>query len=64
MGRKLTDAALKWYTYKKECYSENASINAYEGMCLQRSPESYTDCRLKSTHHRAHETLHAKSCVL
>ena len=28
MGRKLTDAALKWYTYKKECYSENASINA------------------------------------
>ena len=30
MGRKFTPAAMKWYTYKKECYSEYASIKAYE----------------------------------
>ena len=30
MGRKFTEAALKWYTYKKECYSEYASMKAYE----------------------------------
>ena len=30
MGRKFTESALKWYTYKKECYFEYASIKAYE----------------------------------
>ena len=30
MGRKFTESALKWYTYKKECYAEYASMKAYE----------------------------------
>lgn len=30
MGRKFTDATLKWYTYKKECYFEYASLKAFE----------------------------------
>jgi len=36
MGRKFTDAALKWYTYKKECYSEYASMKAYEDYIFGR----------------------------
>ena len=30
MGRKFTDAALKWYTDKKKCYFEYASMKAFK----------------------------------
>jgi hypothetical protein len=36
MGRKFTDAALNWYTYKKECYSEYASMKTYEDYIFGR----------------------------
>jgi hypothetical protein len=43
MGRKFTDAALKWYTYKKECYSEYASMKAYEDYIFGRWFYVYND---------------------
>jgi hypothetical protein len=36
MGRKFSAATLKWYTYKKECYSEYASMKAYEDYIYSR----------------------------
>ena len=43
MGRKFTDAALKWYTYKKECYSEYASMKAFEDYIYGRWFYIYND---------------------
>ena len=43
MGRKFTEAALKWYTYKKECYSECASMKAYEDYIYGRWFYMYND---------------------
>ena len=43
MGRKFSDAALKWYTYKKECYSEYASMKAYEDYIYGRWFYVYND---------------------
>jgi len=42
-NRKFTDAALKWYTYKKECYSEYASMKAYEDYIFGRWFYVYND---------------------
>ena len=54
MGRKFSDAALKWYTYKKECYSEYASMKAYEDYIYGRWFYVYND----------HQNLHAEPCLL
>jgi hypothetical protein len=43
MGRKFTESALKWYTYKKECYAEYASMKAYEDYIYGRWFYVYND---------------------
>ena len=43
MGRKFTESALKWYTYKKECYAEYASMKACEDYIYGRWFYVYND---------------------
>ena len=43
MGRKFTDAALKWHTYKKECYSDDTSMKAFEDYIYGRWFYVYND---------------------
>ena len=43
IGRNFTESALKWYTYKKECYAEYASMKAYEDYIYGRWFYVYND---------------------